>query len=141
MNTCGVCGHEHEGAGSVCLVLQWHADCGQTHCLKCPCLPERDPEPCEHWTGRPPKSDGLETYPEHRKVKATMDKSQAIEEFLEWLKQDHDTELCESDYTGPFPVGSRVQEFLAEYFEIDLKRLEAEKRAMLDEIRKINDKE
>ena len=75
-----------------------------------------------------------EDYPEHAKLNAVADKSQAIGEFIEHAGFI----LCEP--TGreliPYaPVGKSINELLADYFEIDLKVIEKEKRAMLDLIR------
>lgn len=74
-------------------------------------------------------------YPEHDKLKSVKDKSQAIGEFLEWLQHEREPIVCIADTTGWIPV---TNEILAEYFEIDLEKLELEKQEMLQEQRKIN---
>lgn len=121
-------------------------------------------------------------YPEHEKLRAVQDKSQAVGEFLEWLRIPEDeggkgvhlhtwaeweeNDLC-SYYTpklgscsdgkigfygkserdcpkcdgtglvkrpreGWISLGIGVQKLLAEFFDIDLVKLEQEKRAMLE---------
>lgn len=48
----------------------------------------------------------------------------------------------DSDYWykpgGFYPINERIEAILAEYFEIDLNKIESEKRAMLDELRTAN---
>lgn len=76
------------------------------------------------------------TYPEHEKLSKVRDHSQAIGEFLDWASEKG-WSLAEwdEDDLHLWPVRKSVQEILAEYFKIDLVKLEDEKRAMLDEIR------
>ena len=91
-------------------------------------------------------------YPECEKMKSVRDESQTIGEFLEWLFDEkgyrlgfyhtHDGETCNKhsdcgmveNYMNPV-VGFSIEYILAEYFKIDLKKVEEEKRAMLDAIR------
>lgn len=76
------------------------------------------------------------TYPEHEKMSKIQDESQAQGEFLEWLQSkgfvlmywDDENDTWQYDYR---PIRAR----LAEYHEIDLDKLEQEKRAMLAEVR------
>ena len=73
-------------------------------------------------------------YPEHFKQALILDDAQVIGAFLdettytlaEWVQFDgyHEQRLV--------PVRKSFQQVLAEYFEIDLAKIEAEKRAMLD---------
>lgn len=89
-----------------------------------------------------------EKYPEHAKLKDIQEKSQWLGEFLEWLFNNKHIELAQ--YKGTFrkdderlvpaSISHDPNVLLAEYFEVDLKKLELEKRAMLDEIRKANEK-
>ncbi len=93
--------------------------------------------------------------PELDKLHAVKDKSQACGEFVEWLKEhkivlakihEH-TDHCYED--GDRVCGAskdelvldmtRLEKHLANFFEIDLDKVEAEKRALLDEIRKVNE--
>lgn len=90
-----------------------------------------------------------QNYPEHEKLQAVKDKSQAIGEFLEWLQDtkhyviaqweqvDPDTEPGESSGAdeGLFSASINIEKLLAEYFHIDLAKLEQEKQAMLDKVR------
>ena len=84
----------------------------------------------------------MSDYPEHEKLKAIKDRSQAIGEFIEWLG-DNDMAVCE--FSGGnvdrwWPTGQPINKLLARYFEIDLDRLEDEKLAMLDAQRALNAK-
>ena len=73
-------------------------------------------------------------YPEHDKLKAVKDKSQAIGEFLEWLHDDRGMVLAERDERNDLFISPlSIRALLAEFFEIDEQRLDDEKRAMLDE--------
>lgn len=81
----------------------------------------------------------MSEYSEHDKLSAISDESQAIGEFLEMCGYT----LCELDevsYTRPrfVPVAKSMQQILADYFEIDLSKIETEKRAMLDAIREMS---
>lgn len=75
-------------------------------------------------------------FPEHEKLSAVQDKSQAIGEFLEWLTGERGYEIAEytdsSDW--PLPVRYNTQSLLAEFFGIDLVKLDDEKRCMIDAI-------
>lgn len=91
--------------------------------------------------------------PEHEKLHAIKDKSQAIGEFVEWLGSEgivlaryhaHDENClnehgrlgCGMSRERLYPEHLAIRKMLAHYFGIDEDRLEAEKRAMLDEIRR-----
>lgn len=65
----------------------------------------------------------MKDYPEHDKLIKIADKSQAIGEFMSWLE----------DEKG-FVISDTV-DLLAEYFEIDLKKIEEEKNTMIEELR------
>lgn len=135
------------------------------------------------------------TYPEHEKMAAVKDHSQAIGEFLEWLSSERELYICQNgimdeapvywtddavllkygddrktwmdaakqegvldekvtsffhardelrfkvhhyepyERSGFYPAGIRIEDLLAEYFDIDLKKIDLEKQAMLDAIR------
>ena len=83
-----------------------------------------------------PETD--DKYPECEKVKSVQPKSQAIGEFLDWLgeKGIHLAKWGDDDKLWPF--NKNKEELLAEYFEIDLNKVEQEKRQMLEEIRNSN---
>jgi hypothetical protein len=92
------------------------------------------------------------------KLKSVSDKSQAIGAFLEWLQSeqkvqlmryhehndscrdedDEDEFVCGLD-DEMFPNHSSIEQLLADYFEIDLKEVEKERRALLDWQRELND--
>jgi len=99
-------------------------------------------------------------HPECDKMKAVHEKSQTIGEFLEWLagkgihlvtvhthtdscldeegecKDKYGNRLCgysEGDYQ---PLHFSTENLLAEYYGIDLKKVDAEKDQMLEEFRK-----
>lgn len=75
-------------------------------------------------------------YPEHEKMKPIADKSQVIGEFLEWLGDEKGVYLVDmSDYRRD-GISQPWLPFLYEFFEIDPVKIEAEKRAMLDEMRR-----
>ena len=79
-------------------------------------------------------------YPEHEKLGDVQAESQAIGEFLDMSGYT----LCEVDDKGPYSSGSYVpvfkpiNEILASYFDIDLDKIEREKRHMLEGCRIIN---
>jgi len=79
-------------------------------------------------------------YSEHEKLHKVKDQSLAIGQFLEWLNQDKSYVICEWDENGYGyqPVRSRIESLLAEYFNIDLNKIEKEKREMLKKIREQN---
>lgn len=95
-------------------------------------------------------------HPEHQKLSAIREQSQRFGDFLEWLKNNKKFVLAQrypiAEYdpeteeyypseteTELAPCGCDTNKLLAEYFNIDLMKLEAEKRSMLDEIRKHNE--
>ncbi len=101
--------------------------------------------------------------PELDRLGAVKDKSQAIGEFIDWLTSEKKVHLgsphehgptcrgwdegrdryaprgedrCECS-TGEFiPLNTSIEKLLAEFFEIDLKKVEKERQAILDHIRK-----
>lgn len=77
-------------------------------------------------------------YPEHEKLKEIQDQSQIIGEFLEWLNYEKEYSLCECEnkYDRWQPISENHQKLLAQFFNIDLDKLEQEKRKMLEELRK-----
>ena len=76
-------------------------------------------------------------YPEHEKLSAVAEASQAIGEFIdfgpyvlaEWVEDDLGHKYL-------VPVYKSINSILAEYFDIDLFKLEAEKRRMIQELQK-----
>jgi hypothetical protein len=124
----------------------------------------------------------VDPHPEHTKLRAIKNESQAIGAFLEWLREEKRIAFCtyreagdngepaaiwKPGYEKPerpglvdricgraeenpdyesWPAGYqevfaiRIPNVLAEYFEIDLDKIEDEKRAMLEELRAIHKK-
>lgn len=90
------------------------------------------------------------------KMKEVQERSQAIGDFLDNFLHSkgivlatyhkHTVKMCGKDELGdwncgwnseqPIPYRYDIQKLLAEYFGIDLKKVEEEKRKMLEEIRK-----
>jgi hypothetical protein len=77
-------------------------------------------------------------YPEHEKLKKIQDQSQICGEFLEWLNSEYEIVLCQSrgKLDLYYPCSQSREKLLAEFFDIDLDKLETEKRQMLEEMRK-----
>jgi hypothetical protein len=78
-----------------------------------------------------------ESYPEHEKLHAVVDASQAIGEFLD-LGRWTLCEIVEPDddgWSSSYYRPVNIQDALAEYFGIDRAAIEREKRAMLAAMR------
>lgn len=85
--------------------------------------------------------------PESDKMIAAREKSQAIGEFLEWLRKEKKVVLsvyskAEDEEAGLrhpqerlMPFYDNTEKMLADYFEIDLAAVEQEKRAILEALR------
>jgi hypothetical protein len=81
-------------------------------------------------------------YPEHAKLRQVYDASQAIGDFLEnspyvlaqWVP-DEERDGVRSRSQHLEPVTLPVEKILAAFFVIDLDKIEAEKRALLDTMR------
>ena len=87
----------------------------------------------------------MSTYPECDKMVKVNEQSQTIGEFIDWLGQDRGMYLvarctvkecsktaCVEGYVPP------INDLLAKFFDIDLSKVEEEKKAMLSEIRQAN---
>ena len=76
-------------------------------------------------------------YPEHDKQRKVLEASHQIGDFLEWLTEQHGVvfgryrEGSERLWPAPEPI----DKLLAAYFDIDLDKIEDEKRAMLEALR------
>ena len=89
-------------------------------------------------------------YPESEKLLAVREESQKLGEFLEWLmskvelatweeNDDDDTNAYMPEILVPaygYKHSNGIQTLLAEYFGINLDKVEDERRQMLEEIRK-----
>lgn len=80
----------------------------------------------------------MSNYPEHEKLKALEGANQIVGNFIEWLGEAGYIIAKEDRYGDLYPAYLRVEQLLAEHFEIDLNTLEREKEAMLEEIRGAN---
>lgn len=69
--------------------------------------------------------------PELDKMLAVNDKSQVIGEFLDWLRNDRDIIFAKYHKDELYPEYSSIEKLLAEFFGIDLKKIEEERRAIL----------
>lgn len=80
---------------------------------------------------------------ELEKISAVKEKSQAIGEFLEWARSEGFFLASWQHFGNPEPEGydrlvasnKTTNQWLAEYFEIDLNKAEEERQALLDEVR------
>lgn len=79
-----------------------------------------------------------EKYPECEKMAAIKDKSQVIGEFIEWMRDTQEFEICIfSGYSKEYiPIGMTIEILLSKFFDIDLKKVEEERRHILDELRR-----
>ena len=88
------------------------------------------------------QSDKASDRPEHDKLDAVKDASQAIGEFLDYGLARLGLVLCEEPESRRNrsrwcnPTSRSISSILAAHFDIDERALEAEKRAMLEELRK-----
>jgi hypothetical protein len=83
----------------------------------------------------------MSDYPEHEKMRLIKDQSQSIGEFLEWLQDKKEVIFAEYPETNSdhlFPLHLPTQKLIAEFFDIDLDKIEDEKDAMLEEQRRLN---
>jgi hypothetical protein len=89
----------------------------------------------------------MSDYPEHDKMQLVVDKSQVIGEFLEWLSDEknvhlgyvHTIDTPWSDEERFDMYHYNTNKLLAEFFDIDLEKIEAEKDLMLQRQRELND--
>lgn len=73
-------------------------------------------------------------YPECSRLVSVSDESQVIGEFLEWLQARY--QLCTLDHYDYFqPQYPNINQLLADYYGIDLDKVESERRAMLADLR------
>lgn len=81
-------------------------------------------------------------HPEIDKMKAVQAESQSIGAFIDWLQQN-EMAICIHEDVGEYrtkmeywPIRKNIEQILAEYFEIDLNKVEKEKVAILEDFRK-----
>lgn len=85
-------------------------------------------------------------YSECEKIGKVKDQSQAIGEFIDWLQSEKGIVFARYHIEGKdpivdylkklIPVHLSMEKTLAEFFDIDLNKVEEERRAMLDDLRK-----
>jgi hypothetical protein len=86
----------------------------------------------------------MSDYPEHDKLSAVQDETQAAGEFLEWLMTTEYTLAvrCSGEETGIgqlfVPAFPDIEQLLARWKGIDRNKIEAEKRQMLASVRAAN---
>jgi hypothetical protein len=89
---------------------------------------------------------GASEHPMHERLALIKDQSQVCGEFLDWLlakgyvlaKYHECTSDCESVcwlVNRLYPMNPSIPDLLAEFFEIDRRKLEEEKRQMLETVR------
>lgn len=81
-------------------------------------------------------------YPMHEKLDKVKGRSSAAGDFLEWLRDDKGYVIAQFNYREQLhAVLTSVDQLLAEWLGIDLAALEAEKRQMLEQMRKLNEQQ
>lgn len=75
--------------------------------------------------------------PECQRLSDVQTESNIIGEFLDWLTYDKQYEICERYATTEayLPVHETTNKLLAEYFEINLDKVEKERRELLEWLR------
>lgn len=77
-------------------------------------------------------------FPELAKMESVNPESQAIGAFIEWLGENG-MAICQTEDglrgTRFFPVMKSTEQLLAAHFQIDLGKVEAERRSVLDAFR------
>jgi hypothetical protein len=74
-------------------------------------------------------------YPEHKKMKAIAQTSQAQGDFIDWLHEKGITLASYGEDDRLHPIMTRTEALLAEFHGIDLITMDEEKHAMLTELR------
>lgn len=79
--------------------------------------------------------------PECEKLSAVSDKSNEIGDFLSWLVYERDPQLVLAEYVSETRLhevaftNALANKLLSEYYEIDLDKVEQERRALLEWVR------
>jgi len=83
----------------------------------------------------------MSDYPEHDKLSAVAEQTQAIGEFMEWLEGKGAFLAHYVDGMNfPRQFDASIRDLLAEWAGIDQNKLEAEKRQMLNAMRAANER-
>lgn len=81
-------------------------------------------------------------YPEHEKLKARQRDVGLLSEFIDFIaEQGWELARFNDKDERLWPIHKRPDEIIGMFLEIDPKKLEKEKQAMLAEIRKLNAKQ
>lgn len=72
----------------------------------------------------------MTSYPMLERIRQVSDQSQIISKFLDWLLNEGYV-ICVDDVERYVPAYQKIEDWLAEYFGIDQKQAEAERRAIL----------
>lgn len=77
------------------------------------------------------------SYPEHEKLAKIKDESQVIGEFLDWCADEKGILLSRKIKGRELSreIVSSIPDLLAEFFAIDLEKIEEEKRQMIAKLR------
>ncbi len=82
----------------------------------------------------------MSDYPEHEKLKALNGANNIVGDFISWLSEQG-IQLARWDkFDELHPINDSIESLLANFFGIDRNILEQEKQAMLDQIRKENNR-
>lgn len=76
----------------------------------------------------------MSEYPECDKLAKVAEDSNKIGQFLDWC-EENDIVLCTYTELHPSPLQTRREELMAKYYEIDLNKVETERRAILESCR------
>jgi len=77
-----------------------------------------------------------EQYPECEKLNEVAPYSQKIVEFLNWLSNEKGIELADYEKSDRFHFPKSTNEnLLAEFFDIDMVKVEQERQAILESVR------
>jgi len=82
-----------------------------------------------------PKLPKLPETPELEKMRGVREESQKIGQFLDWLRGEG-MQIVDGDDE---PLYLSIEQLLAKYFEIDLEKVEEERRALLAYQRALNE--
>ena len=85
----------------------------------------------------------MNIYPECEKLVKHRQESQTIGKFLDWLKHERGCVIAywdKGEYRGDdeqlYPCRDTIEQLLAEYFNIDLNKVEKERQQIIEDLRK-----
>jgi hypothetical protein len=87
--------------------------------------------------------------PECDKLAAIKDKAEVLQEFVDWLNDERGYSICERRPSGKSTAHEELDEYwpasyggynrlFADFFGIDLDKVEQERRAILDHVREVS---